>query len=339
MAFKIHLTWAELMRRVIWFKSDWQGLALIAVGILISAIVGSLSLDATHPVLTQAQTLFSIVAWRIVLNPYFYLITFVVLYLETVIPARKQQAVFSVGFWQDAVWLISDTVFRVLVLAVYLDTLQALLRYLPGIELLSLQGLPLIDQAAIAIICVDFFVWMSHVLRHRIPVLWSFHAVHHSQRELNLFSDLRFHVVDLLVGLSFAVVPLALLDVSLPTAATYIVLQRWYLRIYHANLKLNYGPLRYLLVTPQSHRVHHSIEPQHHDKNFGTLFSLWDFLWGTQYRDFHDYPATGIDDPDFPLEHKTHVWGLLQTYWAQTCYPFQQVYRQLMGQTAKPRGS
>jgi len=302
------------------------------IGFLIcgAAIIG-VALSQQHNSI-NFQVNFSKLAYKIInqilLNPFFYLITLVTLYLEALFPARKEQQTFSLGLFQDSFWLISDITLRTLFIYTFLNGFSHFLSQIPGIELLSLKELPNIWRVVFGILAADLFTWFSHVLRHKIPVLWSFHAVHHSQRELNLFSDLRFHGIDLLVGLAFAVMPLALFDLSLPTAATYIFIQRWYVRIYHANLRTNLGALRYVLVTPQSHRIHHSIEPQHHDKNFATLFSVWDFIFQTQYLSFDEYPVTGITDPDFPLESRKGFLPLLRNYYLQNWYPFQKILRQ-----------
>jgi hypothetical protein len=90
--------------------------------------------------------------------------------------------------------------------------------------------------------------------------------------------------------------------------------------MYHGNLRTNLGVLRYLLVTPQSHRVHHSTELRHRDRNFGVLFSVWDQLFGTQYRGFDEYPETGVSDPTFP--YRTAERGPVATIAAQHLHPF-----------------
>ncbi len=80
------------------------------------------------------------------------------------------------------------------------------------------------------------------------------------------------------------------------------------------------GPLKYILVTPQSHRVHHSDQPEHIDKNFGNFLSIWDFIFGTQVRDFEVYPATGVHDKAVPrpahatLGHAAIAWGAMLVY-------------------------
>ena len=100
-----------------------------------------------------------------------------------------------------------------------------------------------------------------------------------------------------------------------------------YPKFYHANVRLNLGPLRYILVTPQSHRVHHSREPEHRDKNFGFIFCIWDRIFGTQVTDAEVYPETGIEDVNFPHETKGGVCSIPTVMAAQLIYPFTAIYR------------
>ena len=104
-------------------------------------------------------------------------------------------------------------------------------------------------------------------------------------------------------------------------------LASWYTHVYHANLRTNYGPLKHILVTPQSHRIHHSIEPRHQNKNFGVLFTVWDRFFGTLYTNYEEYPETGVDEAQFPLERRSSPLALVHTYVAQWCYPFRLLAR------------
>jgi len=83
--------------------------------------------------------------------------------------------------------------------------------------------------------------------------------------------------------------------------------------------------LHYILVTPQSHRVHHSVEERHFEKNFGSLFCIWDFIFRTQYWEFSEYPETGINDPDFPYEQSDGIKDLLLTPFHQMFYPLREI--------------
>ena len=91
----------------------------------------------------------------------------------------------------------------------------------------------------------------------------------------------------------------------------------------HSNIKTNLGPLRYVIISPQAHRVHHSIEEKHYDKNFGVTFSIWDQLFNTFYRKYDEYPeAQGVADTEFPIEHNTGWRSFVLVPIRQLIYPF-----------------
>jgi sterol desaturase/sphingolipid hydroxylase (fatty acid hydroxylase superfamily) len=105
------------------------------------------------------------------------------------------------------------------------------------------------------------------------------------------------------------------------------VIMSWYTRVYHGNIRSNYGVLKYILVTPQSHRIHHSIEERHWGKNLGTYFTIWDRLFGTLYPHYDEYPATGIPDGRFPCEKSLNPLHLAGNFVRQFFYPFGLVLR------------
>lgn len=257
------------------------------------------------------------------LSPYFWVLVAGVLVLERVIPANATQRVFSVGFYQDAIYFVLTTAFRVTLLSIYIDILRATYdRYLSFLTITSVSMWPDPARGVTAILLSDFLAWFHHVVLHKVPLFWYFHAIHHSQRELNLFTDYRYHPVEYLITKTIKIIPLLMLGASFPLIVTYVFFQEWYTKFFHGNVRTNLGILRYLLVTPQSHRIHHSIDARHHDNNFGVILSVWDHLFKTQWRGYDEYPETGL--PNRGLPHETTVKGLslLSVPIAQFAYPF-----------------
>jgi sterol desaturase/sphingolipid hydroxylase (fatty acid hydroxylase superfamily) len=169
--------------------------------------------------------------------------------------------------------------------------------------------------------------------------LWHFHSVHHSQRQLNLFTQARFHAVDVATLAPILYTPLYVLNLDFELAVWIVLLTDWYGRVTHANLRTNFGFLRYAFVTPQSHRIHHSREERHHDKNFGTLLCIWDRLLGTQWPDHNEYPTTGIADDSFPWEESVRGTHVLSNYFAQLMYPFRQIFKSSRSQPSDRKAS
>jgi fatty acid hydroxylase family protein len=122
-----------------------------------------------------------------------------------------------------------------------------------------------------------------------------------------------------------------MLKLQAPAVTWWILLLSWHARLYHANIRSDFGPLRYLLVTPQSHRVHHSRDLAHLNHNYGATLSIWDYLFGTQFRRYDVYPETGIADERFPAETAQSVSGVLAAPMRQMLYPFGQLWMSRKG--------
>lgn len=256
-------------------------------------------------------------------TPPFWCAIVVTLSLQRLLPAKPAQKALSVSFAQDAVWFFYETALNALILVFYVELLtRAYHKHLSSLTITALSQSPGWVRFLSALLLVDLLYWVQHYCLHKVPLLWRFHALHHSQKELNYFTDFRYHVVEYVVRYTFLIVPFLILRLDAPAVAAFAFFQKSYSHFYHGNIRTNLGPLKYVLVTPQSHRVHHSLEAEHRDKNFGAIFSVWDFLLRTQCKDFAAYPETGIADEAFPREREVELRSLLLTPFAQLLYPF-----------------
>lgn len=273
---------------------------------------------------------------EILLNPWFYGVLALVFLLERLIPADPQQKPFAKGMLQDVAWIPFTMLAHSFVLPLHILFLRYLYdSYLSFLTIESVVAWPWIGRLLLALLVGDFLVWLSHVVRHKVTVLWYFHAVHHSQKELNFFTEYRVHPLDDVFMYTIGFIPFFMVEQSFVTIVAVTWIRHWHTRVYHSNIKSNFGWLRYIIVTPQSHRVHHSIEPQHFDRNFGLTFSIWDHLFGTQHRGYDEYPATGIDDEKFPFEQAGEMrFGALGRLVSQLLYPFEAIARQAAGALA-----
>jgi sterol desaturase/sphingolipid hydroxylase (fatty acid hydroxylase superfamily) len=143
---------------------------------------------------------------------------------------------------------------------------------------------------------------------------------------MNLFTDLRVHSVEYLIAQTIMFIPLFMFPLDYPTIMGYGAFMIWYTRLIHANVRTNFGPLGLVFVSPQYHRIHHSIEFRHRDKNFGVITTIWDRLFGTIYPARDEYPQTGVDGVVFSLERMTpRAWAV--SLFDQLIYPFKQLWR------------
>lgn len=259
----------------------------------------------------------------VILNPLGYLGFALAFTLEWVIPADPGQRVASRGLLQDLGWAALNALWKIVFLTGYVVALRAFIRaHLSFLMIDGVASWPPAVRFAVAVLIDDFVGWGNHWLRHKVPALWALHAVHHSQRELNLLSDLRNHPLEQVIKETFHLTVFVLFGAPLTLSVAYPLIRSSFTRFYHANVRTNLGWLRYVLVTPQSHRVHHSVLPEHRDTNFGTTFSIWDRLFGTACPDAAAYPPTGVDDARFPHEQDQPLRELPASFVAQIVYPF-----------------
>jgi sterol desaturase/sphingolipid hydroxylase (fatty acid hydroxylase superfamily) len=243
--------------------------------------------------------------------------------LERVIPAEPNRKTLSVSFAHDAIWFLYEPVLHAFILATFVSVIEKI--YSSHFSYLTFYGLsatPLWVRFVVALLLLDLGYWVQHYINHKVPFLWRLHSIHHSQKELNFFTDFRYHPLEYVVRHTFITIPFLFLSINPPLIVGVAVVKEWYSRFYHGNIRTSLGPLKYILVTPQSHRVHHSMEPRHRDMNFGAIFVFWDFIFRKQYKGFDEYPATGIDDAHFPLPEKVSVKSLFLTPWQQMAHPF-----------------
>ena len=149
---------------------------------------------------------------------------------------------------------------------------------------LNFVALPCWVEAAIAFIVLDFAVWFQHFLMHRNPLLWRMHAVHHSDRDLDVTTALRFHPFELIVSTFYKSAIVVLLGVPLLVALVFELWLNANALFNHSNIRLARRfdrMLRLLLVTPDMHMVHHSTRVDEQKKNLGFALTIWDRVFGT----------------------------------------------------------
>ncbi len=213
----------------------------------------------------------------------------VFLFLERMWPWRKQQRTVRDGLVRDLGFLaMNGHVFSLLTagflggVSVYATSMLQNM----GLQLgeSPIRTWPVIAQFAAFLVLSDFLQWCVHNLLHRIPWLWAFHKVHHSITTMDWIGNWHFHWMEILVYRSLLWLPLAWLDASpLAVFAVAVVSTIWG-DLNHANLDIDLGRLGYVLNSPRMHLWHHDQSVEGGTaKNFGVIFSLWDFAFGTAY--------------------------------------------------------
>lgn len=177
---------------------------------------------------------------------------------------------------------------------------------------LGLEGWP---AFGLALVLFDLAIYAQHVAVHHIPVLWRLHRVHHCDLAIDATTGVRFHPLEILLSIAIKVGLVIALGAPAAAVVVFEVVLNATAVFNHANLALPGwldGALRRIIVTPDMHRVHHSVYRDETDSNFGFNLSIWDRLFGTyraQPRDGHD--GMTIGQPDFRDPDKLGLGHLL----------------------------
>jgi sterol desaturase/sphingolipid hydroxylase (fatty acid hydroxylase superfamily) len=254
-------------------------------------------------------------------RPYFWIFLAAAFTLERLMPVDRRQKAFSRGLVQDFVWFIVFLVGGVglLLWGSMLNRLYE--RHLSFLTIDWMESWPVLVKGLVFVVFLDLLVWATHFAHHKIQLLWHFHLIHHSQKQMSFFNEEREHLVERVLNFTVRFFPLTMIGLTFPQNVYAGMIITWYTWFCHANIRTNLGPLKYILVTPQSHRVHHSLELKHWDKNFAAYFTLWDRVFGTFHADYDEYPTTGIPNVCFPCEQDAGRGNPLTTFWHQFIYP------------------
>ena len=158
--------------------------------------------------------------------------------------------------------------------------------------LLNQLSLPYWFEVLIGVVALDLVIYAQHVLHHAIPVLWRLHMVHHADLDFDMTTGLRFHPIEIIVSMAIKLSAVAAFGVSALAVLIFEVALNATSMFNHSNIRLPQKMdriLRLLVVTPDMHRVHHSVVIRETNSNYGFNLPWWDRLLGT----YKDQPAKG----------------------------------------------
>jgi sterol desaturase/sphingolipid hydroxylase (fatty acid hydroxylase superfamily) len=243
--------------------------------------------------------------------------------LEIFLPWREKQAIFRKDFWLDGFYMFFNYFLFSLIAynAISNVAVEAFNDFLGwfGIEntvAIHIDTWPRWTQFLLMFLLADFIQWNVHRMLHRVPLLWEFHKVHHSVEEMGFAAHLRFHWMETIIYKTVQYVPLAMIGFGLEDFFIMHIFTTAIGHLNHANLRITYGPLKYILNNPVMHLWHHAKtlpKDRKYGVNYGITLSLWDYIFNTDY-----IPHEGKDEPlgfdgmeDFP-----------KTFLSQITYPF-----------------
>jgi len=226
-------------------------------------------------------------------NNYFWgliAISLAVWLLEIAFPWRKNQSIFRKDFWLDGFYMF----FNFFIFSIVISGVYEMLALLFGELGLTTKSLALMDisqwapwlQLLVFFVILDFVQWFTHVLLHKFHFLWRFHKVHHSVKEMGFAAHLRYHWMENIFYKplkTFGVMIIGGFEPEQAYIVHFITIAIGHLN--HANIKLTWGPLKYLFNNPVMHLYHHAyaLPEGKNGVNYGISLSLWDYMFKTNY--------------------------------------------------------
>lgn len=153
-----------------------------------------------------------------------------------------------------------------------------------GIGLFNQIGFSAWIEIIMAILILDFCIWLQHLLTHKIEFLWRIHRVHHSDTEMDISTAIRFHPIEIALSMALKIGLVYILGADPLSVLIFEILLNGSSIFNHANINIPNKfdkILRFLIVTPDMHRIHHSSDRIEHDTNFGFALSIWDHMFRT----------------------------------------------------------
>jgi sterol desaturase/sphingolipid hydroxylase (fatty acid hydroxylase superfamily) len=246
--------------------------------------------------------------------------TLIFVFIEKLIPHRKEQAVLRPN-WQGDLnhFFVNHLLVGIILLITNLFVHNAFgWAVFAGVQNFINQ-MPLWLQIFSIILIADLAQYVTHKFYHEIPVLWRFHAVHHSAKHMDWLAGSRQHILELIVTRSLVLTPIFLLGFSKQVIDIYVIIVGVQAVFNHANVRINFGWLQYIIVTPQFHHWHHSSDDAAIDRNYAAHFSFLDYLFGSAVKGQKEWPdAYGVVGDYVP-----------EGMYKQQKFPFKSVWRML----------
>jgi len=224
---------------------------------------------------------------EIVIRLSFFLGIFAVMAIWEMIAPRRALTVSKVVRWSNNLGLVflNSFILRLLFPAAAVGV--AAFASEQGWGLLNYYDVSPLLAIVVSVVAMDFVIYVQHVMVHAIPVLWRLHRVHHADLDYDVTTGARFHPIEIILSMLIKFATIVLLGPPIVAVIIFEVMLNATAMFNHGNVRLNSTVdkwLRLILVTPDMHRVHHSVEDDETNSNFGFSLPWWDRLCGT-YRD------------------------------------------------------
>ncbi len=250
--------------------------------------------------------------WDLVSLKAFLIAALVFVPLERVAALRKDQKIFRKHWKNDIVYVVvNGIIIKMALISIFAVFLGVLNQFIPPAvhEFVSTQ--PTWLQVVEILIIADTGFYLAHRAFHAIPVLWRFHSIHHGIKELDWLAAHRVHPLDQIATMTASLLPVFALGFSGPAIVIYAAIYQWQSLLVHSNTRIAFGPLKWVLASPQFHHWHHGNQPDAYNTNFAAQLPFIDLLFGTFHLPGNRMPEKYGIDEDLPVY-----------YHQQFAYPF-----------------
>lgn len=218
-------------------------------------------------------------------------ISLIVWLLEVLFPWRKRQSIIRKDFWLDGFYMF----FNFFIFAIVISGIYKILEVMftdinitaKSLALVDISNWPIWLQLLAFFIILDFVQWFTHILLHKFSFLWQFHKVHHSVKEMGFAAHLRYHWMENILYKPLKTLGVMILGGFEPEQAFIVHFFAIAIgHLNHANIKITWGPFKYIFNNPVMHLYHHvKALPENRSQgiNFGISLSLWDYIFKTNY--------------------------------------------------------
>ncbi len=232
--------------------------------------------------------------------------------LEQIIPLHAEQKTTRKAWANDVFYLLFNGIpIKLCFMMIMIAAMATTDAVIPQSFHAAVTSQPLWLQVIEVTIIADIGFYLAHRTFHAVPWLWRFHSVHHSIEEMDFLAAHRIHPVDQIITLIASLLPVYAMGFSPMAVAVHALIFHWQSLMIHSNVKLDFGPLKWLVASPHFHHWHHANEKHAYDKNFAAQLPFIDAIAGTLLMPSRAPLAYGCDDPVPELYHQQMLYPLL----------------------------
>lgn len=240
--------------------------------------------------------------------------------LERLRPLHANQRILRQHWGHDFFYLLfNGFVIRAGSTLVFGSVIAAYRTYVDPSDTAWVAQQPVWLQTIAVLLIADIGYYTAHRTSHAIPFLWKFHSVHHSIDQMDWLATHRIHPVDQILSNCLSLLPIYFIGFSPVAVFIYLSVQQAQALLVHSNVRMNFGPLKYIFASPNHHHWHHANQPEAYDRNFAQQLSIIDVVAGTLFLPKHNPKKYGL------TEHMPAY------YHQQMLYPLREVLKSWFG--------